>query len=62
MPHLPVCPTKVGGPVVHEPPPPLEQVRAGVEANSRRADIYRAIFLRAGVIVGAVVAIFRLLD
>ena len=33
-----------------------------VEANSRRADIDRAMFVRAGVIVGAVVAIFRLLD
>ena len=43
-------------------PPPCTQVVACVEANSRRADIYRAIFLRAGVIVGAVVAIFRLLD
>ena len=42
-------------------PPLCTQVVACVEANARRADIDRAIFLRAGVIVGAVVTIFRLL-
>ena len=42
-------------------PPPSTQVVACVEANARRADIDRAMFVRAGVIVGAVVPIFRLL-
>ena len=30
MPHLPVCPTEVGCPVVHQAAPPLEEITAGV--------------------------------
>ena len=30
MPHLPVCPTEVGGPVVHQAAPALEEITARV--------------------------------
>ena len=43
MPHLPVCSTEVGGPVVHEPSPPREQVRAGVGRLDDLAQMVRLL-------------------
>ena len=36
-----MCSTEIGGPIVHQPAPPLEQVRAGIGGFDRILDHVR---------------------